>query len=136
MDNELGTPTLKDDKPNEPRRAFESQLRKTLGEAKAELGDLTPDDMREFQTAYTAAQDATPGIAKQLYMNWVQGRPFVKDSNPHRQVTRAKGKDGDTGVLQHYTNANGFDVYEPAAVSKDFLTGSYDRNAKQLLNQR
>jgi hypothetical protein len=136
MDNEMGPPMLEKGVPNEPRQKFESSLRNTLGEAGFDIHDLTPKDMQEFKVAYQAASESEPGLAKQLYMNWIQSRPFVRDSNPHRQVARAPGKAGETGPLNHYQNANGWEVYEPSAAGKKFWTGSYDKNAADLINRK
>lgn len=136
IENEFGAPVDKDGKPNEARRRFESDLRNTLGEAGFDIGDLTQKDMVDFKVAHEQALKAEPSLARQLYMNWVQGRPFTKDYNPHRQLSRHAGDAGKTGHMGIYTNANDWDVYEPDVVGKNVLTGSYDKNAKRYIDNK
>lgn len=136
IENEFGAPVDKDGKPNEARRRFESDLRNTLGEAGFDIGDLTQKDMVDFKVAHEQALKAEPSLARQLYMNWVDGRPFTKDYNPHRQLSRHAGSAGKTGHMGTYTNANDWDVYEPDVVGKNLLTGSYDKNAKRYIDNK
>lgn len=136
IENEFGAPVDKDGKPNEARRRFESDLRNTLGEAGFDIGDLTQKDMVDFKIAHEQALKAKPSLARQLYMNWVQGRPFTEDYNPHRQLSRHAGDAGKTGHMGIYTNANDWDVYEPDVVGKNVLTGAYDKNAKRYIDNK
>lgn len=135
IDNEFGPSMLKDGVPNMERRKFESDLRNTLGEVGFDVGDLSPRDMQEFKVAYEAAQRLEPSAARKLYMNWVQGRPFVRDSNPHRQVSRAAGEAGKTNSLRTYQTSNGWDAYAPSAVDSSFFTGEHDLNARRYLDK-
>ena len=84
-------------------------------------------DLRDFRQERRAD--------RQFYMNWIQGRPFVRDFNPHRQVSRAKGDAGKTDATGLYQTANGWDAYAPSAVDSSFLTGAQDINARRYLDK-
>lgn len=135
LDNEFGPAMLKDDVPNARRQKFESSLRDTLGEVGLDIGDMPPKDMQEFKKAFEMAERMEPSAARQFYMNWIQGRPFVRDFNPHRQVSRAKGDAGKTDAIGLYQTANGWDAYAPSAVDSSFLTGAQDINARRYLDK-
>ena len=135
LDNEFGPAMLKDDVPNARRQKFESSLRDTLGEVGLDIGDMTPKDMQEFKKAFEMAERIKPSAARQFYMDWIQGRPFVRDFNPHRQVSRAKGDAGKTDATGLYQTANGWDAYAPSAVDSSFLTGAQDINARRYLDK-
>lgn len=135
LDNEFGPAMLKDDVPNARRQKFESSLRDTLGEVGLDIGDMPPKDMQEFKKAFEMAERMEPSAARQFYMNWIQGRPFVRDFNPHRQVSRAKGDAGKTDATGLYQTANGWDAYAPSAVDSSFLTGAQDINARRYLDK-
>ena len=120
---------------NTDRRGFEDALSRTLGENNFSIGDLSPKDLTDFKQAYDMAKNADPGTASKLYRQWIDGRPWVKDYNPHRQVSRATGPGGQTHN-GWYRNANGALVYEPSAVNGSWVYGDYDANAARYLNQR
>lgn len=130
----------KDDMKNDPegstkRRAFIDRLSKTLGQHGRTIGHLSPKDMVEFQTAYDMDKDGKNGSFMQFYNNWVRGTPEVEDFDPIRSTARATGERGKSNDWGFYETRNGSLRREGPTVGKDFLSGTYDVNRKQLLDR-
>lgn len=137
LDSILGGENIKvdgKDVPNTRRQQILSDMNMTLGQHNMHLGHLTPKDMQEFFTAHEISEKTEPSAISKAFSKWVLGKPYVRDFDPHRMAARAQGPEGQSNALGFYSNPNQSDVWGPAAVGRQFLTGEYNGPASRYLN--
>ncbi len=137
LDSILGGENIKvdgKDVPNTRRQQILSDMNMTLGQHNMHLGHLTPKDMQEFFTAHEISEKTEPSAISKAFSKWVLGKPYVRDFDPHRMAARAQGPEGQSNALGFYSNPNQSNVWGPAAVGRQFLTGEYNGPASRYLN--
>lgn len=135
IEGQLGPTHYKDGKENPDRIKFERNLTHTLGKYGLTTADLNNRALEEFQSVMEMSEDAQPGAIEKLYMNWIDGNPYRENRDPYENVLRKQGLAGQTGSLNHYRNRQNVITSENDAVGRQFMSGTYDPNKKQIIDR-
>ena len=135
IDSQFGPASEKDNPDGfQARRKFERDLTFTLGKSGIEMGDLNAKALAEFQDANEMTERERPTALRKWYMNWVDGNPYRESKDPFRATTRAAGEAGKS-KLGFFRDVDGVLRNENAMVDREFMTGSYDADAKRTLDR-
>lgn len=136
IEGQLGSASEKDNPEGfQKRRAFDRSLTHTLGKYGLTTADLNNRALEEFQSVMEMSEDAQPGAIEKLYMNWIDGNPYRENRDPYENVLRKQGLAGQTGSLNHYRNRQNVITSENDAVGRQFMSGTYDPNKKQIIDR-